>query len=303
MKFPKVIATIFIVGVILAIVLGAVNAIEGGYLHNASFISIIFYGCLIAVVGYLAYLGIRKLWWVGFIAIALLTIQGCNYAKSNQQVVISEDCGNNWRQIQAGSTVPKGTGNYCYMKVVMPNFPMQGDCRFIANFEDQVRVFTIIDYDYQIVDPLTFIKQAKYLGKANADADEDTALDPKEFETAENTVIDKRLRDVAKSTFLTEDIVDYDQAELEKMLEEKTNAILKEFGCELNFITLTFLPDEQTRQAIDVATAMRIYESNGLGELGTKVMIARAGAAKISISGNTGEAESAEAGAADTEQK
>jgi hypothetical protein len=51
----------------------------------------------------------------------------------------------------------------------------------------------------------------------------------------------------------------------------------------LNFITLTFDLDEQTRQAIDVATAMKIYESKGLQEIGKQVMTQRAGATKIII--------------------
>ena len=41
--------------------------------------------------------------------------------------------------------------------------------------------------------------------------------------------------------------------------------------------------DEQTRQAIDVSTAMKIYESKGLQDVGKSVMIERAGATKIII--------------------
>ena len=45
---------------------------------------------------------------------------------------------------------------------------------------------------------------------------------------------------------------------------------MEKYGVRLNFLTLTFIPDEQTRQAIDVATAMRIYESKGIKEVGEK---------------------------------
>jgi hypothetical protein len=51
----------------------------------------------------------------------------------------------------------------------------------------------------------------------------------------------------------------------------------------LNFITLTFDLDEQTRQAIDVSTAMKIYESKGLQEIGKQVISKRAGATKIVV--------------------
>jgi hypothetical protein len=55
----------------------------------------------------------------------------------------------------------------------------------------------------------------------------------------------------------------------------------------LNFITLTFDLDEQTRQAIDVSTAMKIYESKSLQEVGKQVIIQKAGATKIIIENKT----------------
>jgi hypothetical protein len=77
--------------------------------------------------------------------------------------------------------------------------------------------------DYSIIDGVNFIKQAKYLGKANANADDQDALDNSAFEGAENMVIDKRIRDVGKGLFLAEDIVDLDQAELENRLLNESN--------------------------------------------------------------------------------
>jgi len=100
-------------------------------------------------------------------------------------------------------------------------------------------------------------------------------------------VIDKRIRDVVKSLFLLEDIVDMCQAEIENKLLTETNKILEPIGVHLNFITLTFYLDEQTRQAIDVSTAMKVYESKGLQELGKQVMIERAGATKIVVENKT----------------
>ncbi|AYA36215.1 hypothetical protein D3Y59_03525 [Hymenobacter oligotrophus] len=210
-------------------------------------------------------------------------LAGCSYAKSNQQVLISSDCGMSWERVAAGEAVPKGTMNPCHMKVVIPNFPMQGDSRFITNLKDRVRASVQVDYDYTIVDPLVFIRQAKYLGKANAHADSQEALQPSAFEGAENMVIDKRIRDVSKALFLNEDIVELDQAELESQLLLQANKALAPLGVQLNFITLTFDLDEQTRQAIDVSTAMKIYESRNLSELGKQVMIERAGASRIVV--------------------
>ncbi|GAA4357962.1 hypothetical protein GCM10023185_23080 [Hymenobacter saemangeumensis] len=217
------------------------------------------------------------------LAAATIAVQGCNYAKSNQQVVVSTDCGMSWKRIVAGESVPKGIGNPCFMKVVMPNYPMQGDSRFVSNFKDRVRAAVHIDYDYSITDPLAFIKQAKYLGKANKDADSNGALDPQAFEGAENMVIDKRIRDISKGLLLSEDIVELEQAELENKLFVESNKVLEPLGVHLNFITLTFDLDEQTREAIDVSTAMKIYDSKSLSELGKEVIAAKAGASKLVI--------------------
>ncbi len=213
----------------------------------------------------------------------LVILQSCNYAKSNQQVVISSDCGMTWKKINAGDAVPKGVANPCYMKVVIPNYPMQGDSRFITNLKDRVRAFVHIDYDYSITDPLAFIRQAKFLGKANAHADSEGALDPSAFEGAENMVIDKRIRDVSKAIFINEDIVELDQAEIENKLLDVSNKVLDTLGVSLNFITLTFDLDEQTRQAIDVSTAMKIYESKNLSDLGKSVIVQKAGAARVVV--------------------
>lgn len=208
--------------------------------------------------------------------------KSCNYAKSNQQVVVSDDCGMNWKQIKAGSAVPKGGLNACYMKVVIPNYPMQGESDFISNLKDRVRAKVHIDYDYSITAPLEFIKQAKFLGKANTDADNENAIG-NAFEGAENMVIDKRIKDVAKGVFINADIVELDQSELEANLLNQSNQVLEPLGVHLNFITLTFDLDEQTRQAIDVTTAMKIYESKGLQDIGKQVIIQKAGAAKVNI--------------------
>ncbi|MCT1525326.1 hypothetical protein [Sphingobacterium hotanense] len=223
----------------------------------------------------------KSIWFISA-ACAALIVQSCNYAKSNQQVVVSSDCGMTWKKIEAGDAVPKAGLNMCYMKVVIPNFPMQGEARFISNLKDKVRANIHIDYDYSITDALSFIKQAKFLGKANVDADNEDALG-KSFEMAENMVIDKRIKDVAKRVFVNEDIVELDQSDIENHLLEESNRELEKLGVKLNFITLAFDLDEQTRQAIDVSTAMKIYESKGLQDVGKAVMIERAGATKISV--------------------
>jgi hypothetical protein len=50
---------------------------------------------------------------------------------------------------------------------------MSGDTQFIANLngKDKIKATIHIDYDYNIVDGLLFMKEAKSLGKSNVDAD------------------------------------------------------------------------------------------------------------------------------------
>lgn len=283
-KLLKSVSIIAILTFAALAVYGFVKAMYGNYFINSPFNAILM-GCVLVALLYAAFRGIKA---ISILAVvALFTLQSCNYAKSNQQVLVSDDCGMNWKKVNAGDAVPKGGMNPCYMKVVVPNFPMQGDMKFLANLDKKVKVTTEIDYDYSIVNGLAFINEAKYIGKANADADSADALDPAAFEGAENRVIDKRIKEVAKRLFLSEDIVELEQDELEMKLETETNKILEKYGVKLNFITLTFLPDEQTRQAIDISTAMRIYSSNKLDELGKQVMVARAGATKITVENKT----------------
>jgi energy-coupling factor transporter transmembrane protein EcfT len=256
----------------------------GQYFVHASFINVFFIliGCALGLVFLFRWV---KSIWLLFLSVVIL--QSCNYAKSNQQVVVSSDCGMTWELIKAGDAVPRGGVNMCYMKVVMPNFPMQGESKFISNLKDKVRASVHIDYDYSIIEPLAFIKQAKYLGKANVDADSEDTGSNKAFEGAENMVIDKRIKDVAKNLFITEDIVELDQSDLENKLLIDSNKVLEPLGIRLNFITLTFDLDEQTRQAIDISTAMKIYESKQISEVGKQVMVSRAGATKITVETRT----------------
>lgn len=279
-KFIKILLIIAAITLCLLIAFGVYKAIIGNYFINNPFNAV-----FIVLIAALAIYGIGKhvysLFAVGLFAV-IFTAQSCNYAKSNQQVLVSDDCGMSWKKINAGDAVPKGGLNACYMKVAIPNYPMQGESRFICNLKDRVRANVHIDYDYSITDALSFIKQAKFIGKANVDADDDQAIG-KAFEGAENMVIDKRIKEVSKGIFLGEDIVELDQSDMENKLLAESNAILEPLGVHLNFITLTFDLDEQTRQAIDVSTAMKIYESKGIQDIGKQVMSERAGATKIII--------------------
>ncbi|WP_313236098.1 hypothetical protein AACH28_04715 [Sphingobacterium thalpophilum] len=283
-NLAKTCFTLMIIIGVLGGTYGIYKMVLGNYALNDPFtFGFILMAYIILVAG--AYVATKRIWTLLIIGV-MITFQSCNYSKSNQQVVVSEDCGMTWKKINVGEAVPKGGLNMCYMKVVVPNFPMQGEATFISNLKDKVRANVHIDYDYSIIDALSFIKQAKFLGKANVDADNEEAIG-KSFEMAENMVIDKRIKDVAKRIFVDEDIVELDQSEIENHLLAESNKVLEQLGVHLNFITLSFDLDEQTRQAIDVSTAMKIYESKGLTDLGKQVMSQRAGATKITVENKT----------------
>ncbi|WP_129715158.1 hypothetical protein [Pedobacter sp. SYP-B3415] len=205
----------------------------------------------------------------------------CDRAQSNVQTLYTSDCGVSWQLIKAGETVPKGVG-MCSYKVTIPDYPMQGESIFKSAFKNRVMAKIEVTYDYSITDAKLYIGEAKYLGKMNSESDDDVNS-AKAYETAENSVIDKRIKEVARNLLINEDIVEFNQNDFESDLLKEVNGLLKSKGVTLNFLSFVPIPEEQTRQAIDVVTAMKIYESKGLGDVGKSVAAARAGAPKIDV--------------------
>lgn len=225
------------------------------------------------------------------IAALLLSVsfafQSCDYANSNVKTLITDDCGVTWKVIPAGQSIPKRIGP-CQYKTTLPDYPMQGESKFKGTFKDKVLANVEVSYDYVIVDPIAFISEAKYLGKANSSS-EDASNSAKAFETAENSVIDKRIKEVARELLPSEDIVDFSQSDFEDKLLAEVNKMLKPLGVELNFLSFVPTPSEQTSQAIDAATAWKIYQSKEMGEVGKAIMSSKAGASRVVVNQNTKE--------------
>jgi hypothetical protein len=215
------------------------------------------------------------------IALFVSVFQACDYATSNVQTLYTTDCGVTWKLIKAGESIPKALG-MCSYKVTIPDYPMQGESKFKTAFKDKVLANVEVTYDYAIVDGIQFISEAKYLGKSNTSSDDETNASSA-YETAENSVIDKRIKEVARELLINEDITDFSQSDFEDKLLTEVNKLLKTKGVELNFLSFVPIPDEQTRTAIDVATASKIYKAKDLVEIGEKVLSAKAGATRISV--------------------
>ncbi|PST84159.1 hypothetical protein C7T94_05365 [Pedobacter yulinensis] len=216
-----------------------------------------------------------------FFLAAATALVSCDRAQSNVQTLYTSDCGVSWKLIKAGEAVPKGVG-MCSYKVTIPDYPMQGESIFKSAFKNRVMAKIEVTYDYSITDAKLYIGEAKYLGKMNSDSDSEVNSS-KAYETAENSVIDKRIKEVARNLLINEDIVEFNQNDFESDLLKEVNNLLKSKGVTLNFLSFVPIPEEQTRQAIDVVTAMKIYESKGLGDVGRAVSSARAGATKIDV--------------------
>ena len=217
------------------------------------------------------------------IATAILTISftSCERSQANVQTLISNDCGVTWELIPPGQTIPKRV-MACELKTTIPGAPLTGESRFKTTFANKVKANIELDYEYEIVDPVKFISEAKYLAKSNSDAD-DVSQNSSRFESAENSIIDKRIKEIARDLLENIDIVEFDQSEFEDTLLTNVNKNLEKRGVRLNYLSFVPTPSEQTEQAIDVATAMKIYESKGLVEVGKQVISNKAGATRVEM--------------------
>lgn len=223
---------------------------------------------------------------------AAVSLSACDRAISNMQTLVSDDCGVSWKLISPGEAVPARVG-VCALKVTVPNYPMTGDAGFRTAFANRVLVNVSVGYEYTITDAKRFLKEARYLGRQNSDGDGD-ANNVGNYESAENTIIDRRIREATSSMLISQDIVDFDQGRFEDALLAEINKRLAARGVELASIAFVVTPDNQTRQAMDVTSARRIYQSVGIEELGDRIIVARAGAAQQSVVVHPGQAAPAE---------
>ena len=223
----------------------------------------------------------KKILSVLAISLTLLTFQSCERSQANVRTLISNDCGVTWELIPAGQTIPKRM-LACELKTTIPGSPMTGESHFKTNFANKVKTNIDMDYEYEIIDPVKFITEAPYLAKTNSESDA-VSTDNSRFESAENSIIDKRIKDIARELLLTIDIVEFDQSEFEDTLQTKVNKSLSSRGVRINYLSFVPTPSEQTEQAIDVATAMKIYESKGLQEVGKQVIANKAGATRVEM--------------------
>lgn len=214
-------------------------------------------------------------------AVMILGTAACDRAISNMQTVVSDDCGRSWKDIPIGGVVPARVG-ICALKVTIPSYPMSGDSAFRTSFSNKVLTNIQIGYEYEIFDAKLFLTEARYLGRQNSAGDGE-ANSADRYESAENTIINRRIRETTSTVLSGQSIVEFDQAKIEDPLLDQINDSLKPRGVRLVSMQLVVIPDDQTRQAMDVASARQVYASVGLGELGDRVIVARSGATNVTV--------------------
>lgn len=214
-------------------------------------------------------------------------LAGCSRVSSNVYVLSTTDCGATWEKLDTGSRVPKHTGNVCGYTLAIPNWPMAGETQFKTQFDKKVLSNAKLSYTYEISDPLLFINEARYLGKMGSSLELSADEIGSKYEMAENIIIDKMLREVTTELTRTKDIVDANPAEIEDGIMQRAIEILKKKGITINDMALVIENDEQTRLAIDAATAIRVYEAANMKSSGEQIIVARSGATKIVIQNNS----------------
>jgi len=217
---------------------------------------------------------------------AALALAGCARAPSNIHALSTEDCGAKWTKLNTGSSVPKHTGNPCGYNIAIPNWPMAGDAAFKTQFKGQVLTNARWSYTYTITDPIKYISNAAYLGKMGGSLEISSEDVGKKYGMAENILIDKALREVTVAETQTMEIVNANPADIEDKVFARMRPIMEGKGIALTDMALVIEPDAQTRLAIDVATAVRVYENAGIGEVGKQVAVANAGATRVIMNNN-----------------
>lgn len=217
--------------------------------------------------------------------ILALFVSACSFAPANVLVVYTNNCGKTWKQVDTGEQVPSGVGNYCYRVVMIPNYQLVGDSRYKVTFDNNVSAFVDMDYTYSIVDALKFIPNGRGIGSAHYDTEATKEYIDSQFESLETSLLDKKIKDICREYLRSQDVVDFD-SNFEKVVFDKANKEFEALGIRLESLDVIPQFGEQTTEAIDATTALRIYASKNFEKEGLEIIKAKASATKINIQSN-----------------
>jgi len=217
------------------------------------------------------------------LSVILFVVSSCNGCKqipANQFVLNSDDYGKTWRQLGPNETVPACRAMGCY-NIYLPGSTMTGDLRskqrIGAPGKGAIAKF-LITYQWEIYDPLLFIKEAKELRKSG-DYTSDSSL-----EVIEARLIDKHFHDLMGPLLTQEtNVKDFDAGVFEKKFNPILNEDLAKFGIKAFGLSFVVEFGPQLETAIDVAQALEFYEAIGELPLGREVIQRQAGATKVNV--------------------
>jgi hypothetical protein len=222
---------------------------------------------------------------VFFFGILLLaSCNGCRQIPANQIVLNSGNYGKTWEVVTG--TVPSCNLPGCY-NVYLPATVMVGDVSSIQRVGptgESARVKMLYTYQWEISEPLSFIKEAKEL--KNGDYTTDGSL-----EFIEGRLVDKHFHDISATLLVHESVRNFDQAAFEKKLITALNEDMSRFG--VRILNISVVPEfgKQLEEALDAASALDFYKSIGEEELGKEIIKQSAGAPKITIQNITKESQ------------
>ena len=198
----------------------------------------------------------------------------------NEFVVVTADCWNHMEVISAGQVPPRML-TQCDRKIVIPAYLMDGETLIPARFQGDVKGILDLDYQYTIIDPIEFVTHAKFI--TSSGTDEEGHVDHNTLERAENTVIDKTAKDVAREYIPTVNPVNIDEGKIESDIVPLINKRLLERGIVMSGASINIEFGEQTEQALDAISALNLYKNAGSEEIGKEVIKAQAGRPMINF--------------------
>lgn len=219
-----------------------------------------------------------KLTFLLTIILLMSSCNGCRQIPANQYVLNTDDYGKTWNLLKSTQTVPSCNMPGCH-NVYLPATVMVGDVTSIQRVGktgESARVKMLYTYQWEISDPLLFIKEAKEL--KGGDYTTDGSL-----EFIEGRLVDKHFHDISATLLVDEDVKNFDQANFEKKLVPVLNEDLAKFG--IRILNISVVPEfgEQLETALDAAQALEVYKSIGEVELGKDIIKAKAGATTITV--------------------
>lgn len=212
------------------------------------------------------------------LSVFMSSCNGCTKIPANQIVLNSENYGKDWRQLSSTETVPRCGMPGCY-NVYLPATTMVGDLSSIQRVGptgNSARVKFLYTYQWEIIEPLLFIKEAKEL--KNGDYTTDGSL-----EGIENRLVDKQFHDVSAELLIHESVRNFDQPAYEKKLIAATNEVLAKYGIRITGGSAVPEFGRFLEDALDAASALDFYKSIDEEELGREIIKQNAGAAKVNV--------------------